>query len=193
MYVYSTADDVFASSKLVLNCFVLFKWEKEQMEFVFLSFCFMKEKLLLIIVISFLLLVCRDESDDDNGSSNGSCDDGWNTPYAYIHVCHVTNRFNTTIAMSIWHCPFVRVFSDDTWEQNIRLLLIIIVRPYWLLSFFFSICVILAGYVILVVISCVRFSYEFCWHSVLVEKWIKRLCQSFYRWIASSDIKKTTK
>jgi len=112
---------------------------------------------LLIVLISFLLLVCRVENGDDDGDDNS----GRNTPSAFIHVCHVTNRFNTTVAMSIWHYPVVRVFSDDTWEQNIRLLLIIIVRPYWLPFFFFSTVVTLSGYVILVQIRHIKFCYGF--------------------------------
>ncbi len=110
---------------------------------------------MLIIVISFLLLVCHDENDDGDDNS------GRNTPSAFIHVCHVTNRFNTTVAMSIWHYPVVRVFSDDTWEQNIRLLLIIIVRLYWLPSLFFSAFVTLSGHVILVQIRHIKFYYGF--------------------------------
>jgi len=124
--VYSTTDDVFAWSKLVWNCFCSNE-KKDQMEFFLLFLSFMKT-ISRSCDLSVLLLVYRDANDDDGG---------WNTPCTFIHIRHVTNRLKTTVAMSIWHCPFVRVFSDDTWELNIRLLLIIIVRPYWLLSLFF--------------------------------------------------------
>jgi hypothetical protein len=111
VYMYSTTDDVFAWSKLVLNSYIKLRKRPDGVFFSLVKF-------LLVFVILFLLLVYRD---DDH-----KCKKQVKHALAFVRsFMFGTSRADSVTIVAICRNDIVRLweYSQMTLEQNLQLCL----------------------------------------------------------------------